>query len=146
METAEKQMPETSADTSSVSVIGPNITITGNIEASGDAGAADLQIEGRVVGDVRCATVILIENSSVTGNIFAERVRVSGAVEGGIDTNDLAVEETARIGGDVIYDRLRIASGGVVQGSMRWKGAATDSARLKLVETKPESPKAVFID
>jgi cytoskeletal protein CcmA (bactofilin family) len=96
-----------------ISVIGADILITGNIEAE-----VDLHIEGRVVGDVRCATLILGERSSVTGNILAQRVRVSGAVEGSIETVDLAIEACATVRGDVTYSRLRVANGGVVSGRM----------------------------
>ena len=56
-----------------MSMIGADIVVTGNIEAK-----VDLHIEGRVHGDVRCATLILGENSSVNGSIYADRVRVSG--------------------------------------------------------------------
>jgi cytoskeletal protein CcmA (bactofilin family) len=131
-----------------MSVIGADITITGNIEAS-----VDLHIEGRVNGDVRCATLILGESSSVTGKIFADRVRVSGAVDGAIETKDLAVEATARVIGDVTYDRLRVANGGVLEGQMKRK-AVEDSAsdnKLKLVgpaaAAAPEAkPEVVVID
>lgn len=96
-----------------ISVIGADILITGNIEAE-----VDLHIEGRVVGDVRCATLILGERSSVAGNIFAQRVRVSGQVEGAIETIDLAIESGARVRGDISYSRLRIANGGIVSGKL----------------------------
>lgn len=118
------------AERGQMSVIGADIIITGNIEAS-----VDLHIEGRVHGDVRCATLILGESSSVNGKIFADRVRVSGAVDGAIETKDLAVEATARVTGDITYDRLRVANGGVVEGQMKRK-AVEESAdsRLKLVD------------
>jgi cytoskeletal protein CcmA (bactofilin family) len=96
-----------------ISVIGSDILITGNIEAE-----VDLHIEGRVIGDVRCATLILGERSTVAGNIFAQRVRVSGQVDGSIETVDLAVEAGARVCGDILYSRLRIANGGTVSGKM----------------------------
>lgn len=54
------------------SVIGADITITGNIEAS-----VDLMIEGQVSGDVHCKTTLILgETSTIRGNIYAERVRV----------------------------------------------------------------------
>jgi cytoskeletal protein CcmA (bactofilin family) len=113
-----------------MSVIGTGILVTGNIEAE-----VDLHIEGRVVGDVRCATLILGERGTVTGSIFAERVRVSGAVEGGIETTDLAIEASAKVKGDVTYSRLRIANGGVISGSMTHKPLdESASAKLTLVE------------
>jgi cytoskeletal protein CcmA (bactofilin family) len=132
----------------SVSVIGPNIVINGNIEAAEGMAETDLQIEGTVNGDIRCGTVILTDTSRVAGNVIADRVRVSGAVEGGISTGDLAVETTARITGEIVYERLRIAAGGVVQGTMKWRGAdGHETSRLKLVERTPgQNVNAVWID
>ena len=132
----------------SVSVIGPNIVINGNIEAAEGTPETDLQIEGTVNGDIRCGTVILTDTSRIAGNVIADRVRVSGAVDGGINTGDLAVEATARVTGEVVYERLRIAAGGVVQGTMKWRGAdAVETSRLKLVE-KPsgQNVNAVWIE
>lgn len=132
-----------------MSVIGTDILVKGDIEAE-----VDLHIEGRVLGDVRCATLILGERSSVTGNVFAERVRVSGTVEGGIETTDLAIESTARVKGDVTYSRLRIANGGIIQGSMTHKPldeAAAEDASSKRAEAEPKAepkakPKVHFIE
>lgn len=133
-----------SLDKSQMSVIGADITITGNIEAS-----VDLLIEGKVVGDVRCATLILGESSSIEGRIHAERVRVSGSVNGSVDTGDLAVEATARVSAEVSYERLRVANGGTLEGTIRRKPVeeATEASKLKLVAPAPEpKPAAVFID
>ena len=117
-----------------VSNIGADIVITGNIDAT-----VDLHIEGRVVGDVRCATLILGPESSVDGNIRAERVRVSGSVKGSIHTRDLAIEASANVAGDVVYERLRIASGGAVEGTLKRSSGeegAAEASRLKLVQPK----------
>ena len=121
------------------SLIGTNITVTGNIEAS-----VDLMIEGQVNGDVRCSTLILGENSTIKGNIFAERTRVSGTVEGSIETRDLAIESTGHVQGDVIYARLKVATGGVVDGSMKCKRETEQM--LKLVEPEPAGPRHVTIE
>jgi len=123
------------ADKREMSVIGADIVITGNIEAS-----VDLHIEGQVIGDVRCATLILGESSSVNGHIYAARVKVSGTVEGAIETRDLAVEATAKVLADITYERLRVANGGVIQGKVTRRvseAGAEEAARLKLVEKAP---------
>ena len=99
-----------------MSVIGADIVITGNIEAS-----VDLHIEGKVIGDVRCATLILGDSSAINGRIYAARVKVSGVVEGAIDTKDLAIEASARVTGDISYERLRVANGAAVEGSIKRK-------------------------
>ena len=128
------------SDTAAVSVIGADILVTGNIEAE-----VDLHIEGRVMGDVRCATLILGENSSVKGKVLAQRVRVSGIIEGAIETIDLAIEATARVKGEVTFSRLRVATGGVIEGTMTHvarEESAPEESRLKLVEPQPTKGKA----
>jgi len=122
------------------SVIGAGITVTGNIEAS-----VDLQIHGKVTGDVRCATLLLGEHGEVHGNIHAERVRVAGLVEGSIETGDLAVEASARIAGDVAYSRIRIANGGVIHGKIKHLPANDvylGNGKPRLVESDIEPPMA----
>lgn len=123
------------AERPQVSVIGADITITGNIEAS-----VDLHIEGRVIGDVRCATLILGETSKINGGIQAERVRVAGTVEGAIETRDLAIEASARVTGEIVYGRLRVASGANVEGTLKCNPPAEAAAdnKLKLVDPAPE--------
>jgi cytoskeletal protein CcmA (bactofilin family) len=126
-----------------MSVIGADILVTGNIEAE-----VDLHIMGRVQGDVRCATLILGENSAVNGKIEAERVRVSGTVEGAIETIDLAVEGCARVKGEITYSRLRIGNGGIVEGKMTHR-PPPEATHLKLVqeaETKPKAAKVHHIE
>ena len=129
-----------------VSIIGADIVVTGNIDAT-----VDLQIEGRVIGDVRCATLVLGPESSIEGNIRAERVRVSGSVKGSIEARDLAVEASASVSGDVVYERLRIASGGAIEGTLRrstGEEGAAEAAKLKLVQPpQPQKPQdAVYIE
>jgi cytoskeletal protein CcmA (bactofilin family) len=131
--------------TQDVSVISAGVTVTGNIEA-----LVDLHIQGRVRGDVRCATLLLGEGSEVLGNVIADRVRVGGSVEGSVETKDLAIEATAKVTGDVTYARLRIANGAVVHGQLRHhdlEEEVTETGRLRLVdEDAPLRAQAVHIE
>jgi cytoskeletal protein CcmA (bactofilin family) len=123
------------SDRPQMSVIGADITITGNIEAS-----VDLHIEGRVIGDVRCATLILGESSKISGGIQAARVRVAGTVEGSIETRDLAVEASANVKGEITYGRLRVASGASIEGTLKCNPPveAADT-KLKIVSPKADA-------
>lgn len=142
--------PEKEDGGNAVSVIGPDIVITGNIEPAAEVKAVDLHIEGQVNGDIRCSTLILGEGSSVRGNINVDRVRVSGSVEGSILTRDLAVEASARVAGEIVYERLRIASGAIVEGTLKVRTGeevAAPSGKLTLVEQRVEAkPKAIYIE
>lgn len=126
---------------SEVSVIGEGIVINGNIEAS-----VDLQIQGKVIGDVRCGTLLLGERSEIRGNVVAGRVRVAGTVEGSIETVDLAVEPSARITGDLSYTRIRIGNGAVVHGRITHvaRDEAADTGGLRLVEPARALPQPVI--
>jgi len=126
--------------TDAVSVIGNGITIIGEVQCT-----TDLQVEGRVNGDIRCATLFLNVGGVVAGTIHADRVRVSGTVEGNIEAGDLAIEPTARVTGDILYSRLKVATGGIMEGSLKRrptddKVVMPEPAGLKLVE--PETPPA----
>lgn len=117
------------------SLIGRGILVEGNIVAD-----VELQIRGKVVGDVRCDSLVLSERGEIRGNVVADRVRLSGTVEGAIDTGDLAIEATARVHGDLTYSRMKVATGAVVQGRM------SHVAREDVVEAEPvamtDPPKA----
>lgn len=139
-DTAEEKIVEASVP----SVIGAGITVTGNIEATDD-----LQVEGKVTGDVRCATLMLGERSLIKGSIYATRVHAAGTVDGSIDTGDLAVEASARISGDVTYNRIRIAAGGIIQGQMKHKASPeeeADTSKLRLVEPAAPQSKPIYIE
>ncbi|MDT9598179.1 bactofilin family protein [Sphingosinicella rhizophila] len=146
----ENPEPREKPEKNPVSVIGADIVITGNIESSLDQRAVDLHIEGRVNGDVRCATLILGEGSMIKGSIHADRVRVSGAVEGSVETRDLAIEAGARVTGDIVYERLRVANGGMIEGNIKCRtieGNEGGGSKLKLVEAPGDAKsKPIYID
>ena len=93
------------------SVIGPDVTIRGDIEAS-----VDLHVDGKVIGNISCASLVQGESSRVEGEIKAESARLSGEVQGTIEVRNLVVLKTAQIDGDVSYDTLTIEQGASVDG------------------------------
>ncbi len=108
------------------SVIGTDVTIKGDISAT-----ADLHVDGRVQGDISCASLVQGESSLIEGSIQAETARLSGRVTGSIHARELVVLRTARIEGDVNYDALTIEQGAQVDGrfSHRVPGQAAKGAK-----------------
>ena len=128
----------------SMSIIGPGVVITGEVECS-----TDLQIEGRINGEVRCATLFVGEGGNVEGTIQAERVRISGKVEGTVIAGDLGIEPTAHVKGEVVYTRLKVTAGGIIEGTIKHRAAdsAVEGTNLKLVEPpQPPQPRRVYVD
>lgn len=96
---------------STFSVFGADTRIKGDVAAS-----ADLHIDGKIEGDVACASLVQGETSEIVGAIKAETARLSGTVRGTITVRELVILRTARIHGDVHYDALTIEQGAQVDG------------------------------
>ena len=103
---------------STFSVLGADTAIKGDITAS-----ADLHIDGKVEGDIACASLVQGEASAITGNIRAESARLSGTVHGSITARELVILKSAHIHGDVHYDALTIEQGAQVDGRLSPRGA-----------------------
>ena len=99
------------ANGATFSVIGADVAIKGDIEAS-----ADLHVDGSVVGDLVCASLVQGESSRIEGAITADTARLAGTVRGTIIVRELVVLKSARIEGDVHYEALTIEQGAQVDG------------------------------
>ena len=93
------------------SVIGPDVVITGDFTTS-----ENLQIDGRIEGDVRCAVLLQGASGAITGNIVAEEARLAGTVDGTLAARTVTLETTARVTGEVSYTTLSIENGARVDG------------------------------
>ncbi len=110
-----------------MSFIGSDVTIAGNIVSKGG-----LHIDGRIDGDVGCASVTLGAGGIIHGNVTADDARIAGTIEGTIAAKSLVIDATARINGDLSYDSVSIDAGAMVEG--RVKRLTRDStAPLKLI-------------
>ncbi len=108
---AKPQGRMTMTGSATFSVIGSDVTIKGDISAS-----ADLHVDGRVEGDIACASLVQGESSVIEGSIEAETARLAGRVTGSIHARELVVLRSARVEGDVHYDALTIEQGAQVDG------------------------------
>lgn len=115
----------------SMSFIGSEVSITGNISASGD-----IHLDGAVQGDIACGSLTVGGSGQVKGNLVAQRATIAGAVEGSVVATELVVEKLARIAGDVSYDSISIETGARVDGRLSQKAA--QSGELKLVSASGE--------
>ena len=109
----------------SFSVLAGDVVIQGNITAQ-----VDLHLDGRVEGDVACATLVQGAGSVIRGAVVAETARLSGTVDGSITVKELVVLASARISGDVTYEKLTIEPGGQVDGRLSHRGHAAPIVEL----------------
>ncbi|MWV26301.1 bactofilin family protein [Aurantiacibacter rhizosphaerae] len=113
------------------SVLGTDVIIRGDVEAS-----ADLHVDGKVVGNIACASLVQGEDSRIEGEIKAETARLSGEVKGTIAVRNLVVLKTAQIDGDVSYDTLTIEQGASVEGRFAPLSSKSGSASKPATDGK----------
>src|SRR5262245_11596553 len=87
----------------SQSYIDGSLTIMGDLLAQGD-----VQLDGRVCGNVSCMQLIVGRQAAVTGTIMAREVIVRGTVTGTIRAPVVILQEPARVESDIVYTLLAI--------------------------------------
>ena len=107
------------------SVIGADVTIKGDVTAT-----ADLHVDGAIVGDIACASLVQGDSSRIEGAIEAETARLAGRTKGTITARELVILKSAVIEGDVHYDALTIEQGAQVEGRLA-QGAKKPAQPIK---------------
>lgn len=121
-----------SARRGSFSILGGDVTVTGNLAA------ADLHLDGRIDGDVTCGALVLGAEGRIAGSVTADSARIAGAIEGAVSARELTVERTARIIGDISYEAITIEPGAKVDGQLRRTSRESDDTLT--IEARPEDP------
>jgi len=98
----------------SPSVLGANIEITGSVVTPND-----VNIYGKITGDVRAATLTVWEGGVVAGEIVAETVIVHGTVEGRILGTKVQLHPGAVVRGDIIHSALGVDSAAFFEGASK---------------------------
>jgi len=96
------------------SVIGADLSITGNLESTGE-----VQIDGEVQGDIHAARIVVGEQASITGALIADEIVIRGNVQGSIRGNSVTFQAASRIEGDVFHKTLAIEQGAYFEGKSR---------------------------
>ncbi len=122
------------------SLISADLEIIGNLRCAGD-----IQVDGRVEGDIRSKTVTIGEGAQVKGSISADRATLLGGVDGEIKADQVIIAKTAKVVGDIIHRSLSVEAGAVLDGHCRRFEAADaakrdSSANAKIAPLKPTQP------
>jgi len=96
------------------SVIGPDLTIMGNLISSGE-----VQVDGEVQGDLYGTHIVIGEKARITGAVNAEEVVVRGHVMGSVRGRKVMLQATSHLEGDVHHQQLAIEQGAFFEGRSR---------------------------
>lgn len=91
--------------------------VLGDLESDGD-----VQVDGRVDGDLRIRTVTVGQGATVNGAIYGDTIRIAGTVNGEIRGGSVILGDTARVIGDIHHKTLSIEAGAFLQGLCKRDG------------------------
>jgi cytoskeletal protein CcmA (bactofilin family) len=120
-----------------LSFLGPEVVVSGDL-----ATGAQLHVDGRIDGHVRCAQLCQGNTGIIAGDIVADEARLAGTVEGTVDARTVVIEASARIAGDIAYETITIAAGARIDGRLaRREALASETTPAVLIATPAESAK-----
>jgi cytoskeletal protein CcmA (bactofilin family) len=96
------------------SIIGEDLTITGNVTSKGE-----VQVDGEIQGDIHCSSLLIGEKSHVRGEIVAEEVVVRGRVVGSIKGLRITLQAPSHVEGDIYHQSVAIEQGAYFEGKSR---------------------------
>lgn len=110
----------------SASIISSDLTIVGNLKASGE-----VQIEGTIEGDINAHHVNVGETATIRGEIVADDIVVYGKIIGRIRGEKVRLSSTAQVEGDIIHRNIAIESGAHFEGSVQRSDTPLGSDRIE---------------
>jgi cytoskeletal protein CcmA (bactofilin family) len=115
------------------SVISPELIVKGTLISAGD-----VQVEGKIDGDIRAAGLVIGEKAIVVGDVYAEEAVVRGRVEGSIRARRVQLCATCHVEGNILHEALSVESGAFFEGNCRH----TDNPLADAPEAQAPQPKS----
>lgn len=113
---ADKRDPKVARPGAAVAKAAPSI-ISAGLEVQGNLVTRDdVQIDGRVVGDIASGKLTVGDKAVVEGEINADEVTVKGEVKGCIRAATVVLAKSARVTGDILHTTLSIEPGAQLEG------------------------------
>src|SRR5215468_12040882 len=96
------------------SIIGEDLSITGNVTSKGE-----IQVDGEIQGDIHCGSLLLGDKSQVVGSVIAEDIVVRGRVVGSVRGLRVTLQAQSHVEGDIFHQSLAIEQGAYFEGKSR---------------------------
>ncbi len=102
------------ARSSAPSIISADRVVTGTLTSTGD-----IQIDGRVEGDVHSAGLVIGDKAFVHGEIMAEEITIRGRVQGSIRARKVLLCATSHVEGNILHEAFAVETGAFFEGNCR---------------------------
>jgi cytoskeletal protein CcmA (bactofilin family) len=99
---------------SAPSIISADLVVQGTLTSSGD-----IQIDGKVEGNVNSTGLVIGDKAFIQGDVMAEDVTVRGRVKGAIRARKVLLASTCHVEGDILHEAFAVETGAFFEGNCR---------------------------
>lgn len=99
---------------SAPSIISADLVVHGTLTSTGD-----IQIDGRVEGDVNSGGLVIGDKAFIQGDIVAEDVTVRGRISGSIRARKVLLASTCHVEGNILHEAFAVETGAFFEGNCR---------------------------
>jgi len=117
------------------SVIAADMEVTGNLASKGE-----IEVNGAVVGDIACHSVVVGKEARVKGKVVAESVEVHGLLDGNIRAKSVALSKSAKVTGEIIHESLSIEAGAFVEAKAQRFGSQEAVGKVMPLNSQGRPP------
>jgi cytoskeletal protein CcmA (bactofilin family) len=96
------------------SIISADLTVTGTLTSTGD-----IQVDGRVEGDVQSAGLVIGDKAFIHGDVMAEEVTIRGRVQGSVRARKVLLASTCHVEGNILHEAFAVETGAFFEGNCR---------------------------
>jgi len=99
---------------SAPSIISADLVVNGTLTSTGD-----IQIDGRVEGDVHSSGLVIGDKAHINGEVLADDVTVRGRVMGSIRARKVLLCSTSHVEGNILHEAFSVEHGAFFEGNCR---------------------------
>lgn len=99
---------------SAPSIISTDMVVQGSLIATGD-----IQVDGRVEGDIESGSLTIGEKATVHGEVTCEEIIIRGRVIGSVRAARVHLAGTSHVEGDIFHQALAVETGAFFEGNCR---------------------------
>jgi cytoskeletal protein CcmA (bactofilin family) len=96
------------------SIISGDLVVNGTLTSTGD-----IQIDGKVEGNVNSSGLVIGDKAFIQGDVMAEDVTVRGRVKGSIRARKVLLASTCHVEGDILHEAFAVETGAFFEGNCR---------------------------
>ncbi len=120
----------------SSSILANSFSLKGSITCKGE-----LQIDGRINGNINGEKVILGPDSSMDGTLNADEIIISGKFKGKIKGKSIRLDSGASVDAEISYEVLAIEDGSSVNGVVKKSITTSPIKKQALIEDDKKEEK-----